>query len=86
MADTTLQVIFTGVDKTLSSTASGIGGAFGKLGGAVTTGLAIGATAIAGIGAQQLDLEQGWFGRDAEEMQSKFNVVFANVAGKSRRH
>lgn len=84
MADTTLQVIFTGVDKTLSSTASGIGGAFGKLGGAVTAGLAIGATAIAGLGAATVGLGARLvgLGSDAEEMQSKFNVVFANVGGE----
>lgn len=84
MADTTLQVIFTGVDKTLSSTASGIGGAFGKLGSAVTAGLAIGATAIAGLGAATVGIgaKLVGLGSDAEEMQSKFNVVFANVGGE----
>lgn len=82
MSDTTLQVIFTGVDKTLSSTASGIGGAFGKLGGAVTTGLAIGATAIAGLGVAAVGLGSKLvgLGSDAQEMQGKFDIVFANTS------
>ncbi|MCP4342693.1 MAG: hypothetical protein GY799_28380, partial [Desulfobulbaceae bacterium] len=83
MADTTLQVIFTGVDKTLSSTASGIGRSFSRLGGAVKTGALVGVSAIAGltaatvgIGAKLVSL-----GSSAEEMQGKFDVVFGDFGG-----
>lgn len=84
MTNPVLEVIFKGTDQTLSKTAEGIGGSFGKLGGAVKAGLAIGITAAVGLGTAAVGLgaQLIGLGSDAEEMQSKFNVVFANVGGE----
>ena len=79
-----LLVIFKGEDKGLSAAAKGIGSSFGKLGGVVKAGMAIGVAGIGalsvatvGIGSKLIGL-----GSDAEEMLGKFNVVFAETGGR----
>lgn len=81
MADSEVLVLFKGKDVNLSKTAGNIGGAFGKLGGVVKAGAAVGVTALAGLatGAVGLGAKLIGLGSDAEEMQGKFNVVFANT-------
>ena len=72
MAESTLEVIFTGTDKTLSSTANKIGRSFGQVGNVIKTGLAVGATAIVGLsaGAVVLGKELVSLGADANETAS----------------
>lgn len=81
MAETDLIVNFTGKDKGLSSMATGIGRTFSTVGNTIKAGLAIGVTAVAGISAATVGLgaKLVGLGSDAEEMQGKFNVVFAQT-------
>ena len=81
MAESEVLVLFKGKDETLSKVAGSVGGAFGKLGGAVKAGAAVGLGAMVGLGAGAVSLgaKLVGLGSDAEEMQGKFNVVFANT-------
>ncbi len=81
MAESELLVLFKGKDVSLSKTAGSVGGSFKKLGGVVTAGAAIGVAALAGLGVGVVGLGSKLIGlgSDAEEMQGKFNVVFANT-------
>lgn len=83
MADTTLRVIFEGVDKTLSSTAGGIGNAFGKTGRAIAGGLALGLTAVTGLAAGSVALGSKLIslGSDAEETASLLETSLGGAVG-----
>jgi hypothetical protein len=84
MAESEVLVLFKGKDETLSKVAGSVGGAFGKLGGAVKAGAAVGVGAMIGLGAGAVTLGSKLIGlgSDAEEMQGKFNVVFANTGNQ----
>ncbi len=81
MATSDVLVLFKGKDVSLSKTAGNIGGSFDKVGGAVKAGAAIGATALAGLGAAVIGAGAKLIGlgSDAEEMLGKFDVVFSET-------
>ncbi|MCP5096036.1 MAG: hypothetical protein GY943_10820, partial [Chloroflexi bacterium] len=81
---TDLIVTFKGRDVNLSKTAASVGSSFGKMGGAITAGVKVGATAFAtlGIATVAAGAKLIGLGSDAEEMMGKFNVVFANTGGE----
>jgi hypothetical protein len=80
MATDSIKIVYSFVDKSSSGITSAIGG-LGKLGAAgakvAATGLAAATAAMAAAGVAAIKL-----GSDAEEMQGKFDVVFANVGGE----
>jgi len=84
MAESEVLVIFKGQDRTLSKVAGSVGGSFTKLQGVVKSSMLGGVTAIAGLGAATIGLGSQLIGlgSDAEEMQGKFNVVFANTGDR----
>jgi hypothetical protein len=79
MANDSIKIVYTFVDKSSSGINSAIGG-LGRLGGAAAkiavTGLAGATAAMAAAGVAAVKL-----GSDAEEMQGKFDTVFSNVGG-----
>lgn len=84
MAESEVLVLFKGKDVNLSRVAGGIGGSFNKLQGVVKGAMLGGVGALAGLGVATVGLgaKLVGLGSDAEEMQGKFNVVFANTGGQ----